>query len=532
LGTDDVFLSDERHLYDLGLYVERDFDLSRLEAHVKVCRKNDLGSAMRSESETWEDSGLVGTGEITDAVPTAAGATEPSNPVSIETLEKLCLLWMSQKVGSQELHSGRIDEFLGDGSVLLLIAGLNAPTPTTEDRTINVGATNINCFLDSARKAGLQSGDLFKPEDLKLRKNIPQVCRCILLYANRTDPGGLSECMKRASLLKTTLQDLLESCALEPWSRDFIVDHLTNVARSHFRRCELNILLAGSIGSGKSATINSLVGRYIARTNHALSLILSDEEILARDPERGPEIIEERSYERERLQRAHPSRKTESVPFPTENVSIYNVKKNGVLLRLVEIPSTETYLLDEDKEGTKTRTNAGTREKISNELRGLDFNLIFIVERLDSYRSNGCKTVLEELKYLFGDRVWERCILVFTHGYALPPEGLTFEENLARRIHLVQEVAHRVSGRGNIYIPVCVLENSASCAKDATGNLILPNGSTFLDRFAVICENMLLRQKNGNGLRICPSTPSHIRIRHIGFAIASIVILQMLRNDP
>lgn len=532
VDAEGIFVSDERQSYDLGLLVNRQFDLSRLEAHVvanKVCSAQlDVTQKNKANSEQLS----AASDKILRSTTAPEHASEPLSPAVVAKVEKLCLLWISRKLARPDLCYERVDKVLRDGALLIRIAGLRAETLGDEETAYDVAVRNISRFLDAVRKAGIRSEDMFRLEDLIYGKNIPQVCRCVLLFANRIDKDELADCMRRLEPPRVSLEELLNDSVDEFWPGDFIVDRLTNIARSHFRRSEVNVLFAGSIGSGKSASINRIVGRFTAAANHAMKLLLSDEEILIRDPERGPEIVQERAYEKERLQRAYPNRKYESIPFPNEHATIYYVKKNGILLRLVEIPSTEKYLFDEGPEGMKSWAYAGSSESITTYLRDLEFDLIFLVERLDSYRSNGCQMVLEELKRLFGNRVWERCILVFTHGYSLPPEGLTFEENLARRIHLVQEVAHRVSGRGSTYIPVCVLENSASCARNAAGNLILPNGATFLDRFAMICENMLLRQRDVPRLKVRPSVPSHVRIRHIGFAFASILILQMLRNEP
>jgi hypothetical protein len=527
----EFFIADERHLYNMGIHVKQELNLSRLAALV-VTSPAPYSKDLKESGSSWQQgpsptlSDKPSLSEVCGEQPWGAipDATE-------KALERLCLLWIARKTGASESSSNGLRAVLSDPNVFLHIAGIDAPC-SGDARNLDSMRRCIQLFLDSARNAGLDANALFEPEDVIEGKNLHLACKVLCAYAEKTDSEAFTACMKQVGLQRRNYEEIIRGFGNDSRPGCATVNQLVDVVRAHSPFRDATILFAGTIGAGKSATINRILGSPVARTNHTMALILSDDEILERDPEHGLEVIEERSYEREREQRAHPNRKTEFVPSPNENVLIYPVEKEGMSLRLIEIPSSEKYFYDEAGEDSKKWSRAGTCESVAAALRGLEIDIVCIIERLDSYRSHCFRLVLEELKSLFDGGVWERCILVFTHGYALPPEGLTFEENLARRMHLAQEEVHRVSGRRDIFIPVCVVENSESCPRDSAGNLILPNGISFLDRFVTIGENVFLRNRDRPRLKVRSLVPSHVRVRHIGFILSSVLILQMLRNGP
>jgi len=61
-------------------------------------------------------------------------------------------------------------------------------------------------------------------------------------------------------------------------------------------------------------------------------------------------------------------------------------------------------------------------------------DVLLYVDRLDSYRvDNLDKQVIRAITDCFGKGIWQRGVVILTHGQLSPPDGLNYDEFLANR---------------------------------------------------------------------------------------------------
>lgn len=204
-------------------------------------------------------------------------------------------------------------------------------------------------------------------------------------------------------------------------------------------RTSLTLLLLGKPGAGKSATVNSLLGERVA----AVSAF-------------GPD------------------------PAPTK-VTAFGRTAAGFTLTLVDTPG----LLDGD--AVSGRAVAAVAAFCA----ATPVDAVLYVDRLDAWRVDSLDAaVLAAITAALGPAVWERAVVVLTHGQMLPPDGIPHPEFAARRADALRAAIRSAAGVGGKGgkggggggpALVCALaENSGRCAVSAAGERVLPGGTPWL----------------------------------------------------
>ncbi|KAK9825802.1 hypothetical protein WJX74_008690 [Apatococcus lobatus] len=187
----------------------------------------------------------------------------------------------------------------------------------------------------------------------------------------------------------------------------------------------LTVLFLGKGATGKSSTINSILGERVASVS-ALG----------------------------------------SAP---EQVDTFIRNSQGFQLKLLDAPG----LLNGDV------FNEQAMQLVVRAVQQLKVDVVVYVDRLDGYRiSQADHRVLRGVTQALGPSIWSQTVLCLTHGSHPAPDGLSFDQYLQKR---QEALLKAVKGSGAKGSPaVVVVENAAKCEQNSTNQKVLPNGSVWL----------------------------------------------------
>ncbi|CAM8903771.1 unnamed protein product [Rhodiola kirilowii] len=197
----------------------------------------------------------------------------------------------------------------------------------------------------------------------------------------------------------------------------------------------LTVVVMGKGGVGKSSTINSLIGERIVTTSA--------------------------------FQAEHPR------PVMVSRT------RAGFTLNVIDTPG----LI----EGGYVNDQA--LEIIKRFLLNKTIDVLLFVDRLDVYRVDTLdKQVVKAITDSFGQKIWNRAIVVLTHAQLSPPDGLSYDEFCSRRSEALLKViqSNMSSGFGprtkkqETATPVVLVENSGRCNKNDNDEKVLPNGIVWI----------------------------------------------------
>lgn len=194
----------------------------------------------------------------------------------------------------------------------------------------------------------------------------------------------------------------------------------------------LTILVMGKGGVGKSSTVNSILGERVAAVS---------------------------AFQSEALRPMMCSR-----------------SRAGFTLNIIDTPGLV--------EGGFVNEHA--LEIIKRFLLNKTIDVLLYVDRLDSYRvDNLDRHVISAITRSFSKGIWSRSIVVLTHAQLSPPDGLSYEEFLAKRLDALMRII-RLGSRitkdemKKSPIPVALVENSGRCNTNDGGEKVLPNGTVWI----------------------------------------------------
>jgi hypothetical protein len=417
-------------------------------------------------------------------------------PVPVPVQEDLCRFWIERRTGV-ELDAGRpLADALVSGFLLCKLLDVEAATrPPRTTLPWKIAEKNLAQFIRVARQRRIGDDLLFEPEDLLYRRNVPRVLRTVAAIARLTDPEGFGSVA--ADLPGSRLQWTQADEPDEFWVGDTIVQRLVKTHQRLSWRAKLCLLVAGSQGSGKSATVDMLMGRTFMPASHAFGLMANDLDY--------NEVEQKILQQTRRAAHRHwPHLRFErGVAMFSDLVCKLYVKLSGVSMQVIELPAIEKHIESSAPNGLVQHTCSGEYKDVKEAVQGDEVDLVLFVERLDEFASDRFTRAYRNLHRLYGTKVWRRTVAVLTHGHCLPPDGLgSYDEYVARQTYELQRCVQRVSGDPAAAVPVVVVENSEECpVSEETGRPVLPNGVDFRARLLVALELVLARHQEVARLR-------------------------------
>jgi hypothetical protein len=416
-------------------------------------------------------------------------------PVAVPVQEDLCRFWIERSTGIELDEARPLADALVSGMLLCRLIDVEPPArPPRVNLPTTISERNVAEFLREARARLADDAVLFEAQDLLYRRNTPRVLRTVAAVARATDPEGFGAVAADLSgaRMQWTQADEPDEC----WDGDWLLRRLVQSYQRLSWDGKLGILVAGTQGSGKSATVDMVFGRQFMPPTHAFGFMPKDDEFL--EPERRRIQMHRRAsslYWPHRLFER-------GVPDPLDRVCKLYVKIAGVSVRVTELPSMETHTEATEPNGLVVYTKTGTYEEVLAELQNDDEDLALLVERLDDFQRDRFRGLARKLHRMYGERLWARTIVVLTHGTAMPPDGLSFDELVAQQSHAVLCCIRDICGDSSVIVPVLVVENSQSCAVDSeTGRPMMPNGADFQTRLLSTMEFVLARNQGSDPLR-------------------------------
>lgn len=439
-------------------------------------------------------------------------------PVPVPVQEDLCRFWIEQRTGIELDAERPLADALVSGMLLCRLIDVEPPArPPRVNLPDVISERNIAEFLRKAKARLVDDAVLFDAQDLTYRRNMPRVLRTIAAIARLTDPegfGAVAANVPRARM-QWTQADEPDEC----WDGDWLIRKLVQSYQRFSWSGKLGVLVAGTQGSGKSATVDTIFGRPFMPTSHAFNCMPADDEFLP--PER------RRAKEHRRASYAHwPHRLFErGVPVPLDHVCKMFAKISGVSVRVTELPSMEDHVEAAEPNGLVLLTKTATYEDVLSNVQGSLEDIVLLVERLDDFQRDRFRRICRKLHRIYSEGVWARTVVVLTHGAAMPPDGLSFDELVAQRSHAVQCCVREISGDSSANIPTIVVENSQGCAQDEeTGRPLLPNGADFQARLLTTMEFVLAKHQGSEAL-----TPGGVKRWWENYVIGAIVFFLVTR---
>ncbi|XP_072991164.1 translocase of chloroplast 34, chloroplastic [Typha latifolia] len=194
----------------------------------------------------------------------------------------------------------------------------------------------------------------------------------------------------------------------------------------------LTILVMGKGGVGKSSTVNSIIGERVAAVS---------------------------AFQSEGLRPMMCSR-----------------MRAGFTLNIIDTPGLV--------EGGYVNEQA--LEIIKQYLLNKTIDVLLYVDRLDAYRVDSLdRQVIRAITDSFGKGIWQRALVVLTHGQLSPPDGLNYDDFVAKRSDALLKYIRlgarlRKQEPQESCLPVVLVENSGRCKTNDSGEKILPDGTPWI----------------------------------------------------
>lgn len=162
---------------------------------------------------------------------------------------------------------------------------------------------------------------------------------------------------------------------------------------------------------------------------------------------------------------------------------------------------------------------------------------VLYIDRLDAGRRDMADlNVLRSITEVFGQDIWFTTVLLLTHGGSAPPDTsagqpMTFEMYYQQRGQQAQTLLRQVAGDQRLLNPIALAENSAFCPRSAEGDLVLPNGTPWCRQLLMLLfttkvlneANSLLKPGEGRAANARAQQFMGMKVPPLGWLLSRLV---------
>ena len=115
-------------------------------------------------------------------------------------------------------------------------------------------------------------------------------------------------------------------------------------------------------------------------------------------------------------------------------------------------------------------------------VKGVPVHCVLYVDRLDVWRTDSLDAAcFAAVSDALGPAVWRRAALCLTHGQLNPPDGAAHADFSQRRAEALRAALRATLPKGEApELPLAMVENSARCSSNESGEKVLPGGAVVL----------------------------------------------------
>lgn len=323
-------------------------------------------------------------------------------------------------------------------------------------------------FSQALQQTDAPSDNVPSLRDIRLHRNWPQLLCSLAHIAQAKDAQRWQQCLQEAGANHPhRWRDVMSN---EAWDGDSTVRHIARLMPSH-----TTIAIAGSQGSGKSATLNTLLSRNALPPSHAF--LYEPPEYMVPEEER--DVVDIR---RHLIYLSWPDFPVEHhMPNSSVKIDVAHVKVDGTVLSFLELPEMGDAFDHYYKDAETSYLQHGTFAEVLKDLQGKQAHIVLLVERLDEFDEVRFRAVARRVRHLFGTEIFHRLIVILTHGRSHPPEDLNYQLWKFDQIRKTREHLQKVWKKCP-QVPVIIFENSESCPVE-NGRRTLCDGTEFVHEF-------------------------------------------------
>ncbi|KAL9238364.1 hypothetical protein vseg_012794 [Gypsophila vaccaria] len=211
----------------------------------------------------------------------------------------------------------------------------------------------------------------------------------------------------------------------------------------------LTILVLGKGGVGKSSTVNSIVGERVVTVSAFQS----------------------------------------EAPRPV----IVSRSRSGFTLNIIDTPG----LIEGGY------VNDRVLHIIKSFLRNRTIDVLLYVDRLDTYRIDTLdRQIIKAITDGFGKAIWDRAAIVLSHAQLSPPDGLSYDDFVAKRSEALLKVVRQgayIKKQDSLAssMPVVLVENSGRCTKNDADEKVLPDGVAWIPNLVKVIADLASNGSKG-----------------------------------
>lgn len=171
---------------------------------------------------------------------------------------------------------------------------------------------------------------------------------------------------------------------------------------------------------------------------------------------------------------------------------------------------------------------------------------VLYLDRLDAGRRDLADlNVLRSITEVFGQDMWFSTVLLLTHGGSAPPDTsggqpMTFEMFYQQRGQQAQNMLRQVAGDQRLMNPIALAENSPACPRSAEGDLVLPNGTPWCRQLLMLLfttkvlneANALLKPGEGRAAAARMQPFMGMKVPPLGWLLSRLVDFRSPRKPP